>query len=188
MNAFISHSEHSRAECATILNTVDNFMSSKDSKPLLAIKQDAMTGGYKLTYGYVAIPKHTFMDCLVLDKMAGKRKPENEFLSWDMEYISNKIDHIIKVYKWSGEWDKIKSKLSTDINNNIKKLEYKIEGSDDIEFINQIKDEINDLNSINIEDYTYDYVLYNGHSLFSFLLPDDFEYTCQNKKFNSPYW
>jgi DNA-directed RNA polymerase beta' subunit len=181
MNAFISHSEQSRAECATILNTVDNFMSSKDSKPLLAIKQDAMTGGYKLTYGYVAIPKHTFMDCLVLDKMAGKRKPENEFLSWDMEYISNKIDHIIKVYKWSGEWDKIKSKLITDINNNIKKLEYKIEGSNDIEFINQIKDEINDLNSINIEDYTYDYILYNGHSLFSFLLPDDFEYTCQNK-------
>jgi DNA-directed RNA polymerase beta' subunit len=174
MNAWISHSEHSRAECATILNTVDNFMSSKDSKPLLAIKQDAMTGGYKLTYGYVAIPKHTFMDCLVLDK-------KGEFLNWDMEYITNKINHIIKVYKWTGEWDNVKSKLINDINDTIKKLEYKIEGSTDKDFINQLNDEIDNFKSIDIDEYTHDYILYNGHSLFSFLLPDDFEYTCQNK-------
>jgi hypothetical protein len=149
-------------------------MSSKDSKPLLAIKQDAMTGGYKLTYGYVHIPKHTFMDCLVLDK-------EGEFLKWDMKYITDKMDHIIKVYKWTGEWDKIQTKLSDDIKNKIISLNKKLDDNDYISEKEEIQDELYYLNSIDLEQFTYDYVMYNGHSLFSFLLPDDFEYTCQNK-------
>jgi DNA-directed RNA polymerase beta' subunit len=80
MNLWLAESENSRAECATILNTVDNFMSSQDSKPLLVIKQDAMSGGYVLTYGRVPIKKHIFFDCLT-----GYRKHK----SFDLNHPSN---------------------------------------------------------------------------------------------------
>jgi len=134
-------------------------MSSQDSKPLLAIKQDAMTGGYVLTYGYVHIPKYVLYDCLSEE-------------IYNCKFVDDKINHIINVYKWKGIYDSIKNKIIEDNQIKINKL-LQFEMSD------SIKKQIDDL-KIDIDQQTYNYIIFNGHSLFSFLLPDDFEYTCQN--------
>ena len=68
MNMFLCQSEATRSECSNIVSVGKNFTSSQDSKPMLAIKQDAMTGAYKLTFGYVPIRKEIMMDCLTHEK------------------------------------------------------------------------------------------------------------------------
>ena len=114
-------------------------MSSQDSKPLLSLKQDSMTGGYKLTFGRVKIPKHVFFDCLTSEYLNLKNSVE-------------KFDHIIKVYKHLGLYDEEKQKI----------LKQYPECED-------------------IDQLVYDEIIFNGHSLFSMLLPNDFEYEIHNK-------
>jgi len=139
MNIHPAQSYEAKIECEQILSVKANFMSSQDSKPLLSFKQDAMTGGYKLTFGYVKIPKSVFFDCLMIFP--------------DMD-VMEKIDHIKEVHKWKGLTQKEIDKLTKE-NPNMNKEE--------------------------IEQTAEDNLLYTGHSLFSFLLPNDFEYHCQNK-------
>ncbi len=158
MNFWSSHSEQSRAECATILNTVNNFMSSQDSKPLLAIKQDAMTGGYVLTYGYKSIPKYVFND--VLSDI------------YSIEFIDKKINHIIEVYKWKGLYFSIKNTIKKNNDITLERLSH-------FSLTSSIQQQIDEINK-DLDQQTVDYIVYNGHSLFSFLLPNDFEYSCQN--------
>jgi len=55
MNIWVPQSELTKAECATILSTSANFLSSQDSKPLIGLKQDGMTGGYLFTFCYQPI-------------------------------------------------------------------------------------------------------------------------------------
>ncbi len=157
---WLCHSENSRAECATILNTIDNFMSSKDSKPLLAIKQDAMSGGFKLTYGRLQIPKEIFYDCLTGD-------------NFPLSFIEEKINHILNVYKKIGEYETIKNEL-------INKNQEKINKLKQFDLTDSILEQIDNIANIDIIQQTNDYIIFNGHSLFSFLLPNDFEYFCQN--------
>ena len=182
MNLWLAETENSRAECATILNTVDNFMSSQDSKPLLALKQDAMTGGYVLTDGVVKIPKHTFFECVTADY-------------FDMEYIFNKFERIKQVHEKLGNTQKIKdaiyinkgindyenklnklkeehSNLKGDNKQTKRKLEIKEEHSNLKKLIEKLKQEA--------EDEVENEILYTGHSLFSMILPDDFEYIANN--------
>lgn len=167
--------EKSRAEAATILNTVDNFMSSQDSKPLLALKQDAMTGGYILTDGYVKIPKHIFFECI---------SHEN----FSMNFISKKLDHIKDIYIRTGTYDRIKQMLSdknkpiieknTTLLKKIKEQHSSSTGEKRKELASKfkaLKDENEKLKNIPEED-----ILYNGHTLFSVILPDDFEYFASN--------
>lgn len=139
MNIHPAQSYEAKVECEQILSVKANFMSSQDSKPLLSFKQDAMTGGYKLTFGYVKIPKYVFFDCLMIFP--------------DMD-IMEKIDHIKEVHKWKGLTQKEMDKLSK---------------------------ENPDMTKEELEQTAEDNLLYTGHSLFSFLLPNDFEYNCQNK-------
>ena len=121
MNLWIPQNEHSKAECATILSTASNFLSSQDSKPLIGLKQDGMTGGYLLTYGYQQIDKAIFMEILTTDY-------------FEMEWIFTKIDHLHKVFKHTLVPGTTKSFLDTKIEQlNVKlnafknKLENKIE-------------------------------------------------------------
>ncbi len=174
MNLWLPQTEKSRAEAATILNTVDNFMSSQDSKPLLALKQDAMTGGYVLTDGYVKIPKHVFFDCIV-----------SEYMS--LEYILNKLEHIKNVYVKTGTYDRIKNMLlDTDtINKNTSKLKQLKEKHSALpkgDEKNKIASEFKALKERNekLKNVPEDDILYNGHTLFSMILPDDFEYYAEN--------
>jgi len=139
MNIHPAQSYESKVECEQILSVKANFMSSQDSKPLLSFKQDAMTGGYKLTFGYVKIPKYVFFDCLMIFP--------------DMD-VMEKMEHIKEVHKWKGLTQKEMERL---------------------------KKEKPELTETELEELAEDNLLYTGHSLFSFLLPNDFEYTCNNK-------
>ena len=136
MNIHPAQSYESKVECEQILSVKANFMSSQDSKPLLSFKQDAMTGGYKLTFGYVKIPKYVFFDCLMIFP--------------DMD-VMEKMEHIKEVHKWKGLTKKEMERL---------------------------KKEKPELTETELEELAEDNLLYTGHSLFSFLLPNDFEYTC----------
>ena len=120
MNMFLCQSEATRAEARELVSVGKNFTSSQDSKPLLSIKQDAMTGAYKLTYGYVAIRPEIFMDCFTHE-----RYPLHKYVA--------KREHILKVCKLHGKTEEEAEQFS-----------------------------------------------YCGHGLFSFLLPDDFEYVIDN--------
>lgn len=126
MNMFLAHSEATRAEASELVSVGKNFTSSQDSKPMLAIKQDAMTGAYKLTYGRVPIRKSVFMDCFVHERFS-------------MELYNHKRQHVLKVYERLGWFDGYMDRLARE-----------------------------------------EELLYCGHTLFSFLLPDDFEYFLDN--------
>ncbi len=153
MNLWLPQTEKSRAEAATILNTVDNFMSSQDSKPLLALKQDAMTGGYVLTDGYVMIKKHIFFECISHENLSIHR-------------ITKKLEHIKDVYIKTGTYDRIKNMLLEKNKNKIDKNTNKLK---------KLKEE-----NENLKIIPEDNILYNGHTLFSIILPDDFEYFASN--------
>ena len=125
MNMFLCQSESTRAEAQELVSVGKNFTSSQDSKPLLSIKQDAMTGAYKLTYGHVQILPQVFMDCFTHERFS-------------MSRYDHKRRHVLEVYRELGM-------LPT-----------------------------------NASEEEEEYMLYSGHSLFSFLLPDDFEYFIEN--------
>jgi DNA-directed RNA polymerase II subunit RPB1 len=124
-NGFLAQSEETRAEAKFLMSVGNNFTSSQDSKPMLAIKQDAMTGAYKLTYGNVRIRKEIFMDCFTHEKFG-------------VDKFAKKYAHIKRVYQDIG----LLSEEST------KEFE--------------------------------ELVMFCGHTMFSFLLPDDFEYHINN--------
>lgn len=200
MNIWVPQSEHSKAECATILSTSANFLSTQDSKPLIGLKQDGMTGGYLLTYGKQPIDKAIFMEILTTEY-------------FEMYNIFEKFDHIKLVHKREGLIDKkiieIKDKISTltaklekqlNYNKNLQKQikekhtaasskDQKIILKKDFEnckqTIENLKSQIDETNTLlNNEEEIYqkaeDELLYTGHSLFSFLLQNDLEYTCDN--------
>jgi DNA-directed RNA polymerase II subunit RPB1 len=200
MNIWVPQSELTKAECATILSTSANFLSTQDSKPLIGLKQDGMTGGYLLTYGQQPIDKAIFMEILTTEY-------------FELFNIFEKFDHIKLVHKREGLIDKkiiqIKDKISTllsklqkqlDYNKNLQKQikekhtsapskDQKIILKKDFEnckqTIENLKSQIDEMNTLlNNNDEIYqkaeDELLYTGHSLFSFLLQNDLEYTCDN--------
>ena len=187
MNAFIAASECVKAEMQEITSTSQQFIAGSDSKPVLAMKQDAMVGGYILTKGRVKIRKADFMDaCLVTN--------------WDTEVIVKKIEHIKKVYIWTGmfkqEVDAVRSriKLTGIYKNDINKFEdpYMYDNLMDAirnlkaDFLihKDIKRYIREKQGVidNIyETIAMNNLIYTGHSIISMIIPRDFEYNCDNK-------
>jgi DNA-directed RNA polymerase beta' subunit len=96
MNVWMPQSYETLAELIEICSTEANFTTSQHSRPIIAMKQDAMTGGYLLTYGDVKIDKATFFDCLMC------------FEDFD---VMAKYDHIRDVYRWKGIEQEIQNKL-----------------------------------------------------------------------------
>lgn len=186
MNALAPESYEAVAECREILSTNVNFCSGQDSRPMIAIKQDGMTGVYILTYGRVVVSKETFFDCCCTVE------------DWNMDYILGKMLHIRKVHKWVGiekeevekiiiEQEKIKEiiiKIKQEI---IKiKLIRQIKASND-KYYNDLRRRLKELKNSLIDSSNYDQVasdrlLYSGHGLFSMLLKNNFEYKCKNNK------
>lgn len=142
MNIFAPQNEQTRVECEEILSASHNFMSGQSSKPMYAMKQDGLLGGYKLTRGNVKIPKHVFNNCIIFD-------------DWSLEYINNKINHIKLVHKWLKLHDK------------------------EVELL---KNKYPNLSTSELNKMAEDNLLYTGHSLFSMLLPNDFEYFKDNTR------
>lgn len=162
MNMYLAQSEATIAECKYLVSTKANLTSSQDSKPLLVIKQDAMTGGYKLTWGIVKIRKEVFMDVLTTNY-------------FDPKYIQHKFKHIKKVSR--STLPKTTSLLKTSLIEELRELK---RSSGDQHKIKQLTNEVK-IEIQRLEEEAFQSVVYTGHNLFSFLLPDDFEYTCQNK-------
>lgn len=180
---------------AELMSTEAQFINAAASRPMLSIKQDAMSGGYLFTYGHVPVTKHTFMDaCCTAD--------------WDMNYICNKIDHIKKVHKWAGVFQKEKDSIEAEkcsieesLSKNRKHLkdvkvshtEAKLNG-ENIEEVERLKREFSatkdTISSLKKaletyqemgDKYVEDKLLYSGHGIVSMLFPDNFEYKCDNK-------
>ncbi len=174
MNLFHAHSLPAKAECATILNTVENFMSSQDSKPLLVFKQDVMSGAYKLTYGRIEIKRHIFYDCLMQDFNLSDAQKSN--------WIEQKSRHIIKVYKSIQnefhDFNKIKNEVHSSLINNQSKLIKRFNQSNS-DFVKNELDLVNK-HLQNFDEYMDNYILFTGHSIISFLLPNNFNYYHQN--------
>jgi DNA-directed RNA polymerase beta' subunit len=87
------------SEVKELMSTNETFISSKDSKPMLTVKLDIMSGWYKLTYGLVPISKQLFNDTI-------SRLPVEEMLQ--------KIEHIRNVYSKSSIFNKYKTILSNE--------------------------------------------------------------------------
>jgi intein/homing endonuclease len=183
----VGQSPQAIAELAEICSTEANFTTSQHSRPIIAMKQDAMTGGYLLTYGDVKIDKATFFDCL---------------MCFDDFDVMGKYDHIREVYKWKGIEEEVAEKLEDErrellkkkdgltykkdlLKNKLKKAkkEEKENIREQIDNVTEKMDEIQSrIDKLNDE---FDVILeeelmYNGRTLFSFLLPDNFEYNLQN--------
>jgi len=133
MNLFLCQSFLTISECANIVSTKANFTSPQASKPMLAIKQDAMTGGFVLTDGFITISKGVFLSVLSMPY-------------FNFDFIFNKSSHIYNV----------------------------------LDALHLLDD--HELSKQDMFNQRY----YTGHSLFSFLLPDDFEYFCDNGIGNQP--
>ena len=188
MNVWLSQSYETLAELMEICSTEANFTTSQHSRPIIAMKQDAMTGGYLLTYGDVKIDKATFFDCLMCLE--------------DFDVMA-KYDHIRDVYKWKGIEQEIENKLIEERKTLITKqstltetkisLVSKFKKAKDSDK-NDLKNKISNINTKlkdidarlslliddNFEVTLEEELMFNGRTLFSFLFPDDFEYTFQN--------
>jgi hypothetical protein len=195
MNVWSNFGEKSAAEHAEILSVEANFTSGQHSRPIIAMKQDAMTGGYLLTFGDVVIDKATFFDCIALEH-------------FDLD-IMEKYYHILDVYHWKGiykeeeqklrtEIDKLHEKASDMIKRNKKYIEefntLKTSGKkadrerrETIKRMNEsikvkhkeIKEDIENKKK-NFDVIVEERLMFSGRSLFSYLLPNNFEYTFKN--------
>jgi len=169
MNAFFAQSELTKAEAKHLLSVSKNFMSAQDSRPVLSIKQDAMTGGYKLTYGYVPVRKDVFMDAFSHEK-------------YPMEMYNNKRKHVIHVYKKYDLFDSfvVPTSSHTSLTQKLSILK-KIARPTSVE-----KKTITELEKALVEEElkmneeAEERILYNGKTFFSFLLPNDFNYFLNN--------
>jgi DNA-directed RNA polymerase II subunit RPB1 len=171
MNAFFAQSELTKAEAKHLLSVSKNFMSAQDSRPVLSIKQDAMTGGYKLTYGYVPIRKDVFMDAFSHEK-------------YPMDMYNNKRKHVIAVYKkynlydsfitYTNTYHHLTAKLA--LLNRIDPDELSTEDKKAKQSLEALLEE----ELVDIHYATEEKILYNGKTFFSFLLPNDFNYYLNN--------
>ena len=167
MNAFFVQSEATRAEAAELVSVGKNFMSSQDSRPILAIKQDAMTGGYKLTFGRIPVRK-----CLIMDFFSHERFP--------FETYAPKRAHIIRMYKQEGLYQFLETPTYKSLKLEVSALEGKKRKTKaDKEKLEVLQKELTQEWEA-CESMSDDAVLYTGHSFFSFLLPDDFCYMLDN--------
>jgi DNA-directed RNA polymerase II subunit RPB1 len=102
MNIYVPQSYQTKCELELLSSTEALIKSGQSSRLLLCICQDALTGGYLMTrgeyrhnkqgkktfYDKVQIEQDTFNDCIM------------RIEEWDMDFITNKLNHIRNVLKW----------------------------------------------------------------------------------------
>ena len=207
MNIHLPQSLTAMAEVKELLTMNENFISSQDCKPLVTIKQDTMTGVYKLTYGKVKISKEIFYDVLTwfeLNKCLKKLDKIKEFYKRnvtnkppvtvkktierkielsledrvELEELQEEIRHLRQLQRRAKTEATVQKHQKT-----IDDIQTKIDVI--ISKEKTVTEEVYEL----CENSTYDDPtcelsddeLYTGHNLFSCILPDDFEYVCDNK-------
>lgn len=151
-----------------------------------------MLGAYVFTYGIVKVTKASFIDMCCAT-------------NWTTDEISNKINHIKKVFKWVGMVDDEVVKIKAVIER--KKIEYKKQADElKVSHYNFIKykqtdryrrlyesdkrvcqklkfelDRLTNMKESDLQKEAADNLLYTGHGIISMLFPMNFEYTCNNK-------
>lgn len=162
MNIHPAQSPAAIAELQQMLTMDECFISVQDSKPMVTIKQDTMSGCYKLTYGKIKIDKPTFFD----------------ILSWlDMSRVEKKTNHIKFIL--AGK-NKESSNLSQH-KSEIAHLETLIKRAKTEETKQRHRKKIEEIKRLMKGPEIKEEDFFTGHNLLSYLLPDDFEYYCNNK-------
>jgi DNA-directed RNA polymerase II subunit RPB1 len=95
MNISLSQGPDAISEIKELMSTNETFISSQDSKPMLSLKEDMMTGWYKLTQGLVVLKKELWFDTVI---------------RLGIDYVTKKIAHIRKVYSRSSLFQTEKQK------------------------------------------------------------------------------
>ena len=107
MNIYVPQSYQTKCELELLSSTEALIKSGQSSRLLLCICQDALVGGYLMTrgeyrqneqgkktfYDKVQIEQDTFNDCIM------------RIEEWDMDFITNKLNHIRNVLKWKCKND-----------------------------------------------------------------------------------
>ena len=153
MNIYVPQSKESVAELMLLSSTSALLKSSQSARLLLNITQDALTGGNLFTRGF-------YYNTMINGKYERKFNQRN--------YIEKDIffDALSSIDDWFTK---------KPIYNGDKKVSYEEDTKD---YIFRKADHIRSVlkwkgfSEEEIEDF-----LYTGHCLFSYLLPDDFEYT-----------
>jgi len=96
MNISLSQNPDAIAEIKELMSTNETFISSKFTRPMLTLKEDMMTGWYKLTKGLVSVKKDLWMDTVI---------------HLGIDFITKKIIHIRNVYKTSTLFQEVKQSI-----------------------------------------------------------------------------
>lgn len=192
MNFSVPSDDMSKAELISVMSTEAQYIDAADSKPMLSIKQDAMSGGYIFTLGRLPVSRATFMDTCCTADWGDMKELEKT------EYVCKKMNQIREVHRWLGMEKEEMSRLEAEIRK--KEMEQvqelkkcKIELTTSIlkgistlalsKRYSSIRAEIRALRErlVNLQREASDSLLYTGHGLISMLFPSAFEYKCDNK-------
>jgi len=169
MNIHLPQSENAISECRELLTLEETFISSQDSKPMVTIKQDTMSGAFRISYGTVKIPKHVFFDVL----------------SWiDTKRVIEKTAHIKRILSDKKSSEPVSKQIKTQIAHTeslIKRAKTEDTRQRHREIIKKLQEQLLTQGSDSVSDAEF----YTGHNLLSFLLPNDFDYT-NSKNIVSP--
>jgi len=165
MNLYCPQSYEARAELILLSSTAALLKSSQSARLLLSITQDVLTGGNLLTRGF-------YYNTIVDGKSVRKFNPRNYI---DRETFN---DALTTVNDWFIN-DKTRGLALSKISELEKKNHSSVVYEEDTEdYIFRKMDHIKSvLRWKNFTEEDIDDYMYTGHCLFSYLLPDDFEYT-----------
>lgn len=164
MNLYIPQSYEAVAELLLLSSTHALLKSSQSARLLLSITQDALTGGNLFTRGF-------YYNETVDGKTVRKLNPRNYI---DRETFN---DALTCVNDWfvAGNRTTVLSKISELEKKKHSSITYEEDTED---YIFHKMDHIKSvLRWKNFSEKEIDDYMYTGHCLFSYLLPDDFEYT-----------
>ena len=164
MNLYIPQSYEAVAELLLLSSTAALLKSSQSSRLLLSITQDALTGGNLFTRGFY---HNEIIEGEIIRKFNPRNYIDHDTFNDSLTCVNDwfvtgnrlKVDAVI-----AGLETKKHSTVYYEDDNN----DYIFRKMDHIKNVLRWKE----FTEKDIDDY-----MYTGHCLFSYLLPDDFEYT-----------
>lgn len=163
MNLYIPQSYEAVAELELLSSTAALLKSSQSARLLLSITQDSLTGGNLFTRGF-------YYNVFINGKSVRKFNPRN--------YIDRDTfnDALTCVNDWFNAGSRSKDSKIQDLEKKKHSTIHYQNNDEDYIFhkMDHIKNVLRwkEFTEKDIDDY-----MYTGHALFSYLLPDDFEYT-----------
>ena len=97
MNISLPQNPDAIAEIKEIMSMKQTFMSSKNSTPMLSLKEDMITGWYMLTQGLVPVKKDIWLDAVI---------------QLGIDFVTQKLKQIRSVYRTIPLFQEIKTQLA----------------------------------------------------------------------------